>query len=127
MSVLKQAMDIRTQHDKEQMKAYNCVMYKRVVQPSITSMLAPQVNFNPVKMVDPSLSYQLNPSPESLSLARGLSSSSNPTYPACSNEWNKPSTHVCKMHEPYAYYYLSDAYNPQSGSQAINYGQSLNM
>lgn len=129
MSVLKQAMDLRTQNDKEQMMKYNCAMYQRSYQHCVTSMLSPQdnVSFKPVKMVDPALSYQLNPTPESLALARGLSSGSKPTYPPCNPEWNKPSMHVCKMHEPYAYYYLSDAYNPMAGSQAVNYGQNLNM
>lgn len=121
-------MNQRTQHDKEMIQQYNCVSYQKKFEPSIVGMLPPsaQKTFQPVQMVNPSVSYQLNPTMQSIANAKGNDSTANAYPPTCGfNKFVK--SDICDHMTPYSYPALDFAYNPTSGSRCINLGQDLNL
>ena len=67
-------MNARTDYDKMMIKQYNCVSYQQTVSPSLVSMLPPdaRASFQPTKMVNPSVSYQLNPTEMSMKNAEAV-------------------------------------------------------
>ena len=122
-------MNQRTQHDKKMIQQYNCVQFQKTYEPSIVGMLPPvsRASFQAVQMVNPAVSYQLNPTTESIQRAQGIDSKVNSNYPPnCGFNKFIPSD-VCDYTTPYTYPALDFAYNPTSGSRCINLGQDLNL
>ena len=121
-------MSLRTENDKKMIQEFNCVSYERKFAPSIVGMLPPSARktFQPVQAVNPSVSYQLNPTAQSIANAKGNDSTANVYPPNCGfNKFVK--SDVCDHMTPYTYPALDFAYNPTSGSRCINLGQDLNL
>jgi len=123
-------MNQRTPHDKKMIEQYNCINYTMSYPPSLVSMLPPQaqVQFQPMQVINTDISYQLNPTAQSIDMAKGMSNttnSGNPYPPSCGfNRVDK--SLLCNRQTPNAYPNLDFAYNPISGSRCINLNQDLN-
>lgn len=128
-STYEKLMAQRTIGDQTKLKQYDCVQYQNTVSPSMVAMLSPveQLSFQPVQMVNPSISYQLNPTAYSIQMAQNIDSKNNSDYPPrCGYQTVNPND-ICKGQTPGPYYHLDQAYFPQSGSRYINTGQELNL
>jgi hypothetical protein len=102
-------------------------MFQQEYPQALISMLPPQQrsSFSGKKTVNPAALYQLAPTPESIKMAGTVSSSKNSYPPSCGYA-NVPQG-LCGGKTPYPYPGLGYAYNPNSGSNCINYGQDLNL
>lgn len=122
-------MSQRTENDKNNIRQYNCINYKRTITPSIVSMLAPaaQASFVATQVVNPNVMYMLNPTPDSVKAMAGASQDINTTYPPSCNFDKMPNEGVCRNSTSNAYPGLDFAYSPTTGSKNINLGQNLNM
>jgi hypothetical protein len=122
-------MNQRTENDKKMISQYDCIVYERTYPDSLLSMLPPsqRIGFPAKQTVDLAVSYQLNPTAQSVKAAQGQSNTTNkaPYPPACGfNKYDR--TQLCSRTTPGPYSNLDIAYNPLAGSSCINLGQDLN-
>ena len=123
-------MNQRSMHDKKMIEQYNCINYVMSYPPSLVSMMAPpaRAQFQPTQVVDTNITYQLNPTPQSIAMAQGMSNKTNkgnPYPPSCGFDRIDRNL-LCDRQTPNAYPNLDFAYNPLSGPRCINLNQDLN-
>jgi len=122
-------MNQRTQHDKDMINQYNCINYVKTYPQSLVSMMAPndRPTFPATQTIDTNISYQLNPTVQSIKMAQGMSNSTNKgAYPPNCGFDRVDRQLLCDQQTPYPYANLDFAYNPTSGSKCINLNQDLN-
>lgn len=122
-------MNQRTEHDKRMLSQYDCIVYEKTYPDSLISMLPPgvRVGFPAKQTVDLAVSYQLNPTMQSIKAAQGNSNTTNKgVYPPTCGYDNFNKTQMCHQATPYPYANLDIAYNPTAGSTCVNLGQDLN-
>lgn len=125
--VYKDAFDSRSENDKDMIKMYNCKTLQLSYPQSIVSMLPPaqQSVFKKPAIINPSIYYQLNPTPDSIQQSAGNSVNENQNYPPRCGFFKN--LNHCERETPYAYPTLPLAYNPTVGYKYINLGQDLNL
>jgi hypothetical protein len=123
-------MNQRTQYDKDMIKQYNCINYVKTYPESLLSMVNPKdvARIPATRTVDLAVSYQLNPTAQTVKAAQGYSSATNKgAYPPSCGFDKIDKSKLCSNMTPGPYYSLYLAYNPTSGSNGINLGQDLNL
>lgn len=125
-------MNQRSEHDKKMINQYNCINYVMSYPPSLVGMLPPQARqtFPATQVVDTNISYQLNPTVNSVKMVQGIANKTNqgnPYPPSAACGYNRiDQSLLCDHQTPYPYAPLDFAYNPTVGSRYINLGQDLN-
>ena len=122
-------MSQRTQYDKDMIKQFNCINYVKTYPESLLSMMNPKdrTRISASQNVDLAVSYQLNPTAQSVKSAQGQSSTTNKgAYPPACGYDNYDRSKLCNNMTPGPYPSIDIAYNPTVGSSCINLGQDLN-
>jgi hypothetical protein len=123
-------MNQRTQYDKDMIRQYNCINFVKTYPESLLSMVNPtqRARVSATQNIDLAVSYQLNPTAQTVKAAQGQSNTTNkaPYPPSCGFDKIDRSK-MCSHMTPGPYANLNIAYNPTSGSSCINLGQDLNL
>jgi hypothetical protein len=125
MNPYQESMNIRSDGDKELLTKNNCVTFKKVLSPSVLSMLNPKdrMSISQTSNVNFSTSYQLSPTQLSLSEGAQDSQNVNKFPPSCG--FDRPVQHNY-LKTPFGFYTLNQAYNPSIGHH-LNLGQLSNL